>query len=192
MRSTFYMSVCLSPLIAFEPIGRNGYEIHYGGHVIEGGLDVVHFNPVPSSISECQISHQWCISAIIHTALLNNVMKVGRLVLSRTSCFLCISLCKCLAVYLCVCCVSVCISIHLSVCLSLSLCIFLLVCPSLLGPPLVKFVYIWRICMCLLDGTLALSECYHTFEHNLQTLSQGINIKLRPVVFSPLLNKQRS
>jgi hypothetical protein len=34
-----------------------------------------------------QISHQRYISAVIHTALLNNVRKVGRLVLSRTSCF---------------------------------------------------------------------------------------------------------
>jgi hypothetical protein len=33
-----------------------------------------------------QISHQRYISAVIHTALLNNVRKVDRLVLSRTSC----------------------------------------------------------------------------------------------------------
>jgi hypothetical protein len=33
-----------------------------------------------------QISHQRYISAVIHTALLNNVRKVGKLVLSRTSC----------------------------------------------------------------------------------------------------------
>jgi hypothetical protein len=34
-----------------------------------------------------QISHQRYISAVIHTALLNNVRKVGRLVLSRSYCF---------------------------------------------------------------------------------------------------------
>jgi hypothetical protein len=27
-------------------------EIQYGGHVIEGDLDAIHFNPVPSSISK--------------------------------------------------------------------------------------------------------------------------------------------
>jgi hypothetical protein len=35
-----------------------------------------------------QISYQRYISAVIHKALLNNVRKVGRLVLSRTSCLL--------------------------------------------------------------------------------------------------------
>jgi hypothetical protein len=35
-----------------------------------------------------QISHQRYISPVIHTAFLNNVRKVGRLVLSRTSCLL--------------------------------------------------------------------------------------------------------
>jgi hypothetical protein len=35
-----------------------------------------------------QICYQRYISAVIHTALLNNVRKVGRLVLSRTSCYL--------------------------------------------------------------------------------------------------------
>jgi hypothetical protein len=31
------------------------YEVQYGGHVIEGDLDAIHFNPVSSSISKWQL-----------------------------------------------------------------------------------------------------------------------------------------
>jgi hypothetical protein len=46
------LSVCLSPLITFEPIGRFllNSEIQEGGHAIEDDLDAVLFNPVPSTI----------------------------------------------------------------------------------------------------------------------------------------------
>jgi hypothetical protein len=40
--------VCL-PLITVEPNGRF-YEIQWGGHAMEGDLDAVLFNPVPSTI----------------------------------------------------------------------------------------------------------------------------------------------
>jgi hypothetical protein len=47
------------------------------------GLRCINFVHADYSI---QISHQRYISAVIHTALLNNVRKVSRLVLYRTSC----------------------------------------------------------------------------------------------------------
>jgi hypothetical protein len=66
----------------------------------------------------------------------------------------CVSLCKCLAVYFCVY-MSACLPF---MCLSVSLVVyFSSAVPSLLGPPFVKFVYISRTCVCVLDDTLALS-----------------------------------
>jgi hypothetical protein len=53
-------------------------------HYSRSGLRCINFVHADCCI---QISHQRYISAVIHTALLNNARKVGRLVLSRTSCY---------------------------------------------------------------------------------------------------------
>jgi hypothetical protein len=43
------LSVCVSPLITFEPVGRF-YEIQQEGHATEGDLDSISFNNIASTI----------------------------------------------------------------------------------------------------------------------------------------------
>jgi hypothetical protein len=51
MRSPVFPSVCPPPQITLNQV-VDLYEIQLGGHAIEGDLDAVLFNPVPSTITK--------------------------------------------------------------------------------------------------------------------------------------------